>query len=246
MFLTLNNPIYLTLWLLIPVNWLMMGRSFARGRSSRQKVIVGGIRSLLIIILGLTLSEPRLSHHSDQVNIFFCLDVSESIPGDQKRAAQSFIKAAAAGIKDEDQAGLIAFGKHPSVEISLRKEFDLHSLRSDINPNYTNIHDALQLAIGKLPTQGKNKIVVFSDGNETLKHALDMASLAGSLGIEIYPVPLATWFGKNEAFIKELYTPSHVALESPFEIRLVVTSSTENYGELVLSRNEKILVQQAT
>jgi len=200
---------------------------------------------LLIILLGLTLSEPQLPRHSDQVNVFFCLDVSESIPRDQKHAAEAFINAAAAGIKDEDQVGLIAFGKHPSVEISLRKEFDPQSLQSDINPNYTNIHDALQLAIGKLPSKGKNKIVVFSDGNETLKHSLDMAYLAGSLGIEIYPVPLATWFGKNEAFIKELNTPSHVALETPFEIRLVVISSTENSGEIVLIRNEKILVQQA-
>jgi uncharacterized membrane protein len=208
-------------------------------------VIVGGIRSLLIIILGLTLSEPQLSRHSDQVNVFFCLDVSESIPRGQKHAAEAFINAAAAGIKDEDQAGLIAFGKHPSVEISLGKEFNPYSLRSDINPNYTNIHDALQLAIGKLPPKGKNKIVVFSDGNETLKHSIDMANLAGSLGIEIYPVPLTTWFGKNEAFIKELNTPSHVALETPFEIRLVVISSTENSGELILARNEKILVQQA-
>jgi uncharacterized membrane protein len=246
MFLTLEKPVYLALWLLVPAIWAMIGRSFTRGRSSRQKVIVGGIRSLLIIILGLTLSEPRFSRHSDQVNVFFCLDVSESIPRDQKRAAEAFINAAAAGIKGEDQAGLIAFGKHPSVEISLGKEFNPRSLRSDINPNYTNIHDALQLAIGKLPPQGKNKIVVFSDGNETLKHSLDMASLAGSLGIEIYPVPLATWFGKNEAFIKELNTPSHIALETPFEIRLVVISSTENRGELVLIRNEKILAQQAT
>jgi uncharacterized membrane protein len=245
----------LALCLLVPLIWVMMGHSFARGRSSRQKVIVGGIRSLLIIILSLALSEPQLSRHSDQVNVFFCLDVSESIPRDQKRAAEAFINAAAVGIKGEDQAGLIAFGKHPgliafgkhpSVEISLGKEFNPHRLRSDINPNYTNIHDALQLAIGKLPPQGKNKIVVFSDGNETLKHSIDMASLAGSLGIEIYPVPLATWFGKNEAFIKELITPSHVALETPFEIRLVVISSTENRGELVLIRNEKILAQQAT
>jgi uncharacterized membrane protein len=244
--LTLNNPIYLTLWLLIPVIWLLMSRLFAGGRASGQKAIVGGIRSLLIIILGLALSEPQLSRHSDQVNVFFCLDVSESIPRDQKRAAEVFITAAAAGIKGDDHAGLIVFGKHPSVEISLGKKFNLDGLRSDINPHYSNIHDALQLAIGKLPTRGKNKIVVFSDGNETLKHSLDMASLAGSLGIEIYPVPLNTWFGKNEAFIKELNTPSHVALETPFEIRLVVISSAANRTELVLIRNERILAQQAT
>jgi uncharacterized membrane protein len=71
-----------------------------------------------------------------------------------------------------------------------------------------------------------------------------MAYLAGSLGIEIYPVALAGWFGKNEAFIKALETPSHVSLETPFELRLVMFSSTENRGELVLTRNENLLAQQ--
>jgi uncharacterized membrane protein len=223
----------------------MMNRSSVKDRSPGRKLVIGGLRSALVIVLGLALSDPRVLSHSDQVNVFFCLDVSESIPRDQKLAAQVFIKKAFADMKSEDQAGLIVFGKHPSIEISLRKEFDSLIMRSDVNPNTTNIYEALQLAIGKLPQKGEKKIVLFSDGNENFQRSLDMAYLAGSLGIEIYPVRLATWFGQNEAFVKELKTPSHVALETPFEIRLIVISSTENKGELVLVRNEKILAQQA-
>ena len=244
MLISLNKPIYLILWLLLPVIWVMMSRSFAKGRSSRQKAIVMGLRSLLIILLGLALSDPQLLSRSDQVSVFFCLDVSESIPRNQKKAAEAFIKKTTDEMKSEDQAGLIVFGKHPSIEISLQKEFDSLAMRSDVNQNYTNIHDALQLAIGKLPQKGTNKIVVFSDGNENLQHSLDMAYLAGSLGIEIYPVSLTGWFGNNEAFIKALETPSHVSLDTPFELRLVVISSAENHGELVLTRNEKLLAHQ--
>ena len=183
--------------------------------------------------------------HSNQVNVFFCLDVSESIPREQKMAAEAFVKKAAAGMKSEDQTGLIVFGKNPSLEVSLKSDFEPPIIRSDINSNYTDIYKALQLAIGKLALKGTNKIVIFSDGNENLQHSLDMAHLAGSLGIEIYPVPLASWFGKNEAFIKAIETPPHVALETPFEIRLVVISSTENQGHLVLARNDEILVQRS-
>jgi len=239
-----NQPIYLILLLLIPLIWFMMNRLFAKGRSPGQRLIVGGLRSLLIVVLVLALSDPQILSQSDQVNVFFCLDVSESIPGDQKLAAETFIKNASAEMKSEDQAGLIVFGKHPSLEISLRNEFDSLSIKSDINPNHTNIYAAMQLAIGKLPQKGKNKIVVISDGNENLQRSPDMAYLAASLGIEIYPVPLATWFGNNEAFIKTLETPSHVALETPFEIKLVVISSTENRGELILVRNESLMAQQ--
>ena len=231
--------------MLIPVIWYMMNRTFAKGIWSKQKIFVSGLRSMLILILGLALSDPQLMKHSNQVNVFFCLDVSESIPREQKMAAEAFVKKAAAEMKSEDQSGLIVFGKNASVEVSLRSDFEPPIIRSAVNSNYTNIYNALQLAVGRLSQKGKNKIVIFSDGNENLQHGLDMAHLAGSLGIEIYPVPLASWFGKNEAYIKAIETPPHVALETPFEIRLAVISATENQAQLVLVRNDEMLVQRS-
>ena len=197
------------------------------------------------MFLALALADPRLSSHSDQVNVFFCLDTSESISMDQRVKAEEFIKTAGSGMGADDQAGLIVFGKHPSLEMSLRPDFDSGVIRSDVNPNYTNIYEALQLAIGKFPQQGQNKIVVFSDGNENIGHAMDMANLAGSLGIGIYPVPMITWFDKNEAFIQSLETPPDIALQTPFRIRLVIASSTDSQGELVLVRNDNLLTRQA-
>ena len=244
MLFSLNQPIFLTIWFLIPLIWFMTKRSWAKGGEGRKKTIVIGLRSLLIIFLGLALSDPQLLIRSDQVNLFFCLDISESIPREQKKTAEAFIKKATAEMKIEDQAGVILFGKHPSIEISLQKKMGSLVMRSDVNPNYTNIHEALQLAIGKFPQKGKNKIVLLSDGNENLQESLDMAFLARSLGIEIYPVPLLGWFGNNEAFIEVLESPSQVALETPYELRLVVFSTTDNRGLLVLTRNDKLLAQQ--
>ena len=244
MLFTLDKPLYLSILLLIPLIWLMMKRSAAGVQLSKQQIAIGVLRSLLVIVLGLALSDPNHWRHSDQVNVFFCLDVSESIPGDQRQKAEAFIEQAAAEMRGEDRAGLIVFGKHPSIEVSLNARLDALDIKSIVNPHNTNIHDALQLAIGRLPRQGKNRIVLLSDGNENMRHSRNMASLAGSLGIEINPVPLATWFGKNEAFIKSLDTPSDVALETPFEIRLVVVSSVKNSGELVMVKNGNLLVRR--
>jgi len=222
----------------------MMRRLSGGEQLSKQQIAISILRSLLVIVLGLALSDPKLLRHSDQVNVFFCLDVSESIPGDQRLKAEAFIEQTAAEMQGQDQAGLIVFGNHPSIEISLKTKIDALNIKSIVNPHNTNIHDALQLAIGRLPRQGKNRIVLFSDGNENMLRSRNMAYLARSLGIEIYPVPLATWFGKNEAFIKSLETPSDVALETPFEIRLVVISSVKNSGELVMVKNGNLLVRQ--
>ena len=139
--------------LLIPLIWFMMNRSSEKGRSVRRWLIIAGLRSALVIVLAIALSDPRLLRHSDQVNVFFCLDVSESVSRDQQLKAEAFMKKAGAEMKNEDQAGLIVFGKQPSLETSLINNFESAIIRSDVNPNYTNIYEALQLALANSPSK---------------------------------------------------------------------------------------------
>ena len=155
MLFTLGKPIYLSIYLLIPLIWFMLRRSSVEDRLSKKQIVVCVLRSSLIIVLGLALSDPKHLSYSDRVNVFFCLDVSESIAGDQRQKAEAFIEQTAAAMQKGDQAGLIVFGKHPSLEVSLKTGLDAPDIKSIVNPHNTNIHDALQLAIGKFPGQGK-------------------------------------------------------------------------------------------
>ncbi|MGD9137230.1 MAG: hypothetical protein PVH42_10735, partial [Desulfobacterales bacterium] len=59
---------------------------------SRKDMALSVIRSLLVVILALALSQPKLLSQSDQVNAFFCLDISESIPRDQRQKVKAFIE----------------------------------------------------------------------------------------------------------------------------------------------------------
>jgi len=239
-----NRPIFLVLWLLVPVLWFMMGRSFLKHRSGPQKLFIGGLRSLALVILGLSLSDPKIPSHGDRVNVFFCLDVSESIGSEEKQAAHTFMSRTMKGMDKEDRAGLIVFGKDPLLEVPLGEAFEPSGIRSTLNTHLTGIYDALQFAIGKFPQEGEKRIVLFTDGNENLKHSLDMANLAAAFGIKIFPVPLASWFGKSEVFVKGLETPPAVSLETPFEIRIVVISSARTQGHLILFRDDKLLADR--
>ena len=194
--------------------------------------------------MGLALSDPRTIKGSDRVNLFFCLDVSESVGDDGKKVAMEFMQKATTAMKGEDRAGLILFGNEPSLEIPLGRDFDPRDLKSQVNTNVTNISEALQLAIGKLPPEGENRIVMLSDGNQNMGDSVEMAYLASSLGIEIYPLPLSSWFNKSEVFVEKLETPPSVPLETPFDIRLLVMSTGENGGELILLRNGKLMANQ--
>lgn len=221
-----------------------MRRSLLTGTSRRYQLIIGGLRSLLILVLGFALADPRLLAHSDQVNLFFNLDVSESVGNEKQAAVQEFMKTASNGMGKNDQAGVVLFGKHPSLEMSLSSQFEPRAAQSYVNPNFSNIAESLQFAIGKFPTGGKQRIVLMSDGNENMSNALDAAYLAASLGIEIYPLPLTSWFGTGEVFVQTLETPPTVSLETPYQIRVVIMSSQENQGELVVLRNDALLTTQ--
>ena len=139
MLYTLDKPIYLIIYLLIPLIWLMMKRLSAGELLSKKQIAIGILRSLLIIVLGLALADPKHLRHSDQVNVFFCLDISESIPVDQRLKAEAFIEQAAAAMQAEDQAGLIVFGRHPAIEVSLKTNLEALNIKSIVNPHNTNI-----------------------------------------------------------------------------------------------------------
>ena len=235
-----EEPIALLFLIFIPLIWIMINRSSFKREPRLGRIIIGVVRSLIILILALALSDPRLVTSSDRVNLFFLLDVSESVPEAGQKAAFSYMQTASHKLKDEDHAGLIIFGKHPSLEIGLTKDFNPLDYRSQVNTNFTDIREAIQLAIGKFPAKGKNRLVLFSDGNENFENSVEMANLASSMGVDIYPVPLVSWFNKNEIFIDKLETPAIAPLETPFDLRLLITSTKETEGEIILLRNGKL------
>ena len=240
------NPIFLLFWVLVPGIWLQLNRSYLKNRSRRSRLLIGGLRTLLILVLGLALSDPRVIKGSDRVNLFFCQDVSESVrrhrhdtdlQKEGEKGIETFMRRAASGMGEEDLAGLIVFGEEPSLEAVLKKDFAPPPLKSHVGTQFTNIYKTLQLAIGKLPVEGKSRIILFSDGNQNMEDAVEMAYLARSLGIEIYPVPLDSRLDENEVLIEDVITPPTVPLETPFDIRLVITSRKETRGDLIILRN---------
>ena len=241
MSVTLTNPYYLLIWLAIPFVWYMLYQPFARQQSTIRKLTTATMRSLVILLVGLTLAQPHIHQGADGVNLFIVEDASDSVLRAGENVAQTFIKKAVRGMKEDDQAGLIRFGKEPSLEIPLTPDFSAEFHRSQINSKFTNIYEGLQLAIGKLPDQGTNRILLISDGNQNLNQAEEIAFLANSLNIQIFTLPLESWQDKNEVQIEGLETPSRVALQSPFEVHILVVSGKESEGDLILLRNEKLI-----
>ncbi len=107
--IALTKPFFLLIWLFIPVIWLLINRSGLKDQPRRRRMLIGGLRTLLILLLGLALSHPKMLKGSDRVNLFFCLDLSESIEKGGEKKAMEFINRARSGMEGEDRSGLIVF-----------------------------------------------------------------------------------------------------------------------------------------
>ncbi len=239
-----EKPVALLVWLLIPVVWKMMGPSIGGKSARRKKRLIGGIRALLIFLLGLMLSHPTIRSATDQVNLFFCLDISESIGNDEKTAAKTFIREAAVGMEKNDRAGLIVFGKNPYLEMPMSSAFGTVRTESAVNTHLTNIYGALAFAVGKFPQTGTHKIILFTDGNQNLQHAEEAAHLARSLDISIHPVPMDSGSEREEVVVRKLETPEVMPLQTPFDIRLVLENALNSRGRLLIFRNDRLFVDR--
>src|SRR4030042_3078511 len=131
---TLLKPLCLISLIAIPLFWIGLKKISPGRLSPRERALFGGMRSLLLLLLVLALCDLRFLNPSERVNLFFVLDLSESINTGERDAAMTYIKKAVSGMTQEDRAGLILFGKEPSVETELKPDFSPAELRSQINP----------------------------------------------------------------------------------------------------------------
>ncbi|MEW6187892.1 MAG: VWA domain-containing protein [Thermodesulfobacteriota bacterium] len=244
MSLSLLQPWFLLALLALPLIGIGFRRKSSLGFSAKGKGLFWGLRSTSLLLLILALGDLRMLIPSDRVNLFYLLDVSESISPRGQALARNFLKQTISEMKKEDRAGLILFGHDASVETGLKNDFNLVPFRSKINTQATNIRDALHLAAGLFPRSGQNRIVLFSDGNENRKEALEGGNLSKSLGVKIFPVPLPSWFRGQEVFIEKLESPESTAPQTPFDVRIFLNSTYAGQGELILFKNNRLLFNE--
>jgi uncharacterized membrane protein len=235
------KPLFLLAWLLIPAAWLLMRRSRLALAGRRHRLRIGLLRSLLFFLLGLALADPAWIKDSDRVDLFFVLDVSDSVQAEGRREAMALMERAVRGMRGEDRAGLIVFGETASLESDLSREYRVKAPRSEVETGGTNVAEALRLAVGRFPLRGQSRVVLLTDGNQTRGDALEMALVARSLGVEIDPVPLPGWFTPHEVYMEKLLSPARAALETPFEVRAVVDSAFDGPCDLLLFKNGALL-----
>ena len=219
---------YLVLLALLPIVWVFSYRGLS-GLGRVRRMVALGTRTVVLLLLILALAETQHVQTSDRMTVIYLLDQSLSIPEARRREMVEYFNASVERHRDEgDFAALIAFGRAPAVEIppidyNVKTPVAIESL---IDPEYTDLAGAMQLALALFPNGAAKRVVLVTDGNQNMGNAREqaLALIDAGVGIDVAPIFSGT---RGEVAIEKLTIPSNVRQGQPFDMKIVLNNTTE-------------------
>jgi len=224
--LDFDSPIYLALLAIVPLLWWISFRRLQSLGTARRWFAIA-FRTAVVIAVVMAIAGLQIVWQTDRVTVLYLLDQSESVPEEKRAQMLDYAIENVRLHRDaarEDRVGLIVFGADATIEIppfaeNLPNNFRLDGLpgRSDA----TNLESALQLAQAVMPEDSRRRIVLISDGNQTLGDASTaLARLAqAGIGIDVMPVTIAE---SADVLVEKIDLPSDIRRGQTFEARVVL------------------------
>jgi len=242
-----DHPGYLWLLLLLPLLWAISFRPLAALGRIRRIVAMLFRTAVLIGIIG-ALAGVQLVWTTERITVMYLLDQSESIPPARRTQMFRFVTDNVQQHRDasrEDRAGVIVFGRDAAIEVPPFSD-DIPPIKqteSDFGrSDATNLEEALELAHASMAEDSRRRIVIVTDGNETVGDAKAVAArLASSgIGIDVVPAPLDSG---ADVLVEKIDLPGDIRNGQPFEARVVISnykaidSNKPTKGRLSITRS---------
>ncbi len=222
--MTFSNPVALVLLALIPY-FVWLGRPRLAYRRRRDLASIAA-RLVIVLCLILALSGAQVVQAADKLSVVFLLDASDSVDQTARDQAQSYIRDAMSQMRPEDRAGLVVFGQNALVERPLSAAKELGVIGSAPIRLNTNLAEAIRLAMAMFPGDSARRIVILSDGVETMGSAIAAAQLAAATNVQIDTVPLNHHTGP-EILVSDVRVPGKVNVGEQFDLGVTVQSQTD-------------------
>ena len=191
-----------------------------------------GVFGLLVTLL----AGPRFktmvpTHH---VALVVAVDRSRSIAPDQWEWMKGKVANLAAAARAGDRMAVLAFGRNAVLASPMRAASKLRLASVSVDSNATDIAAALSTSLSLYPAGYERRLLLLSDGNETVGHALQEAPALVEAGAWLFaaaPPPSA----KRRVALVSLAAPSSVRAYQRFRFRVAVESEVAGPVEARLS-----------
>lgn len=240
--LRIDQPLWLLLFLPVALYFFWIWR---KGRKiyKKEQAIVFLLRILSIFLLLFALTSPYLLLPVKDEMVLFLVDRSASTTGTDQDV-YSWIEQSLKNKKANQSVGIYTFGENFQTELKMTNgEVSVPVFSALKEPGETNIARALQLASNVADSNKATRIVLMSDGLETMGSVSEQLFRFAGGRVQVDTVAL-TRPASEDVAITSFETPP-VAFEGEQQQLMVeVESTSETSGELLLLQNDQLLSKQ--
>ena len=233
--------------LLIPAALILLvflSRRSLANISKKRLIATMVLRGITVSMLILALAGPAVPETSDRLNLLLLVDRSLSVDTENDRLIIRYISETQKLLRADDRIGLITLTavmlRHRLEPIAGR---DLTTAFSAVSRREgTALASAISLAANIMPSDGANRLVVFSDFNETIGSAEASIGRLNELGIEVHTIPL--YSDRNEVLVKRLDAPEYASKLETYAVSAIIESQAETSALIRLYRDGVIIDEE--
>lgn len=240
--LVFARPAAFLLLVFTPWFWWMHATGF-HGLSRARALAALFLRLVLVSLFIMILAEPRAVRSRDVLSVVYAVDISDSIGEGSVDRALEFVAETVSRKPAKDEAGLIVFGRNAAVELPPRTSFPFEAINSRIDRDATNLETSLSLSAAMLPAENRGRIVLVSDGTETLGKLSGLLDRLKSQGLAVDVLPIDYEYNR-EVWVERLDLPKFVKLGETYEAAIVLSSLQAGSGRLVLRENGREVLDE--
>ncbi|MHC4948864.1 MAG: hypothetical protein ACYTG1_11470 [Planctomycetota bacterium] len=230
-----DQPYWLLLLLLIAPCFFIARRSIG-GQSRAKATVTFAFRVIVILLLTAALAHPIWEKRGKGLTVSILLDRSQSIPLPLKRSSERFLgDAADAKERDEDRVAVITVAREANIQAMPDTYSDVR-VGDEGDLTATNLAAGVRMVLAVMPDDTANRIVLASDGNETVESVLAAAELARANGVPIDVFPIE-YEHRTEVLFDRIVAPARARQGQTARLKLVLQSRGEASGRVYLRLN---------
>lgn len=238
-----DQPLWLTALLLLPAFWWVGQRYSLVFLAPERRRLVFALRSLLLIALIFALAGFHLVMANTANCTLFIIDASHSMPRPDRERALKMVNDATQAMQGRDRVGVLTIGAEARLAFEPAEKGKVACDLTVRDGSQSNLARGITAALSYFPEDTARRIVLITDGNETIGSSLDAARSAASEDVPVDVIAL----GKppaQETLLDRMLTPPEAKRNEPFPVRVVATSVAGGNGTLKLYRNGKYVGEQ--
>lgn len=216
------------------IGWPRM--AFRRRRDTLSLVL----RGLLVTMVILALAGVQIVRPVQKWAVVFLVDASDSLGAVSRAQQEAYIQNALANKPPDDEWAVVLFGENVSIEKPFGAASQFTSFRSTVRAGNTNLAEAIQTGLSLFPADAVRRMVILSDGRETMGSAAVKAQLAAASGVEISTV-LIERPQIADIRILSVETPAQVSEGQQYDVNVTIEADQAATAQLLIFANGALI-----